>query len=84
MTNLNKGAVIAVVVLIVTNPLSGQYIWIGLEAMFTWIFQQSGYFSALGTLYMMGFIAHNMYKNREQVKVPGKSKKTEAQKYLLT
>ena len=84
MTNLNKGAVIAVIVLIITNPLSGQYIWIGLEAMFTWIFQQSGYFSAVGTLYMMGFISHNMYKNRERVKVPSKSKKTEAQKYLLT
>lgn len=80
----NKLALGSIVLLIVTNPLSGEHILVGLDNLFTWVFQHSGQFGFVGTAYILFYVGRIMWNDREVTSVPKKSAKIEPQKYIKT
>lgn len=71
----NKIGLIVLMVMIVTNPLSGAHVLELLDIIFQQLFLLSPYISMAGAVYLTGLLGYYMYQGREQVKVPSKPKK---------
>jgi hypothetical protein len=78
MKTLDKVVMGAVLVAVITNPVSGGYILEGLEYGFGWIFRYASpvNFLALGIVAL--YIAVKMWESRDTTKIPAKTKKTKS------
>lgn len=84
MTNIKeKVALLLTVAMLVTNPVTGQYVQIAMELAFNQLFLIGSYVSLVAGVYICGLIAWNMYASREKVNIP-KHSKGKAGKYILT
>ena len=74
-----KVAGVALLVMLVTNPLIGQYVVMGVDKAFEWLFQNSGYISAVtsGYLIVYGVVRYKL-ATKVVVKPKNKTKKTPA------
>ena len=80
--NADKVAMIAVLVAIVTNPLTGQYILQGLEWVFTQIFAYGSPINLAASVVIAVYVASKVFKGYK-TNVPPKSAKTQkAGKYI--
>lgn len=71
----NKLTIIMMIVFIVSNPLTGQYLLQAIDWTFQQIFIYGAYVSAVAATWLVGYIAWVIYR-QEQVKIPKKAKKT--------
>lgn len=67
--------------MLVSNPLTGQYVLQGLDWLFSQMFVYGAYVSIATTVYLVGLGAWYYHKS-EQVNIPSKAKATKAQRYL--
>lgn len=76
-------AVIATLLLLITNPVSGQYILKGLNYLFDWIFQYGAYISLVAAVYLVLFFSIREYQ-KTRLNIPSKkdAKGKASQKYL--
>lgn len=78
-----RTAIIAALLLLLTNPVSGQYALKGLNYLFDWIFTYGSYISLVAVVYLAIFLSVREWKN-SRVNIPSKaeSKQKPQQKYL--
>lgn len=57
------------VAMLLTNPLTGQYVLEGLDRAFSLAFQYGAYVSVVGTVYLMVLLGYYYWRS-ERVKVP--------------
>lgn len=68
---------------IIANPLTSQYVIQAVDSALVFVSRQGGaYVTLVAGAYFVGYLFYNMWKNREQIAIPAKGKKTKAQKYL--
>jgi hypothetical protein len=79
---LNKVAMWALIVAVITNPVSGAYILWGLDYGFGLVFRYASpvNFVALGVV--AGYILWKMWESRDVTNIPKKTAKTKTQKYV--
>lgn len=82
MKLLDKLALGAVGVIVITNPASGQVILDGLESIFKLIFQFGSPINFVASILLVGYVLYKIYDGREKVTIP--KKKTKTQAYLET
>ena len=85
MKIVDKIALGAVGVALITNPLTGQYILEGLDWGFQQIFLRGAYVNLVATVIIFIWVMGMLYRTRSQTKIPAKGKKTEkAGKFIAT
>ncbi len=68
------------ILVIMTNPLTGQYVF----KAFDYAFRESAWLTLLGAVYGIGLIAYNTWNSREKNNIPSLFSKTIHQKYKET
>lgn len=76
-------AVILILAMLVTNPLTGQYINLAIDWVFQQLFIYGSWIGIAGSVYIAGLLFYNNYK-AARLNVPAKTHKTKAQAYLET
>jgi hypothetical protein len=76
-----KGALIALLLLIITNPLTGQYVASGVLYVFDWLIGQGAYINLVATAYLVAYMLYRHLK-ATKLNVPKKHHTTKQQKYL--
>jgi hypothetical protein len=74
-------ALVVILAMIATNPLTGQYVMVGIELAFQQMFIYGAYVSLAGLAYLMGLMAYHYVKSTK-VNIPAKTANTKAQAYL--
>lgn len=74
MKIIDKVGLGAVVVALITNPLTGQYILTGLDIIFEWIFKHGTYINLAASIVVLVYIIYKMYQSREVINIPEKKK----------
>jgi hypothetical protein len=75
--------------MLVTNPLTGQYVATGIDKLFGLLFGYGSYVSIVGATYVLGlgvfYYARDVhYVADKRVKLPGKGVATQTQAYIET
>lgn len=69
-------ALIMVVAMLITNPLTGQYVDQAIEAGFTFLFRNSSYVAIVGTVYLLGLGVY-YYIKINKLNIPAKTAKVQ-------
>lgn len=80
-TILERTALVVIVAMLVTNPLTGQYVMNAVDWGFAQLFIYGSYVSLIGTVFLMGLGIYYYIKS-SKIKIPKKNANTEKQKYL--
>lgn len=71
----DKMAFMSVAVILITMPVSGQYVLEGLDWVFMQMFSRGTFVTVGAAVYLMGYIMWKMYETRERVNIPVKPSK---------
>ncbi len=81
---MDKIAMGAVGVILITNPASSQGILDGLDVVFKLIFQYGSPINFLASGVIVGYIGYKIWDGRERTHIPKKSAKTKSMDYIKT
>lgn len=80
-----KIGLLLMVAAIVTNPITGQYVQLAIEILFSQLFLFGAYVSLVAGVYISGLLLWQMWATREKVNIPAKKQKVaKAGKFLTT
>lgn len=65
-----KVALLLVLAAIVTNPLTGQYVQLGIELLFTEFFRIGAWVSLVSGIYVCGLMGWHIWSTRDRVNIP--------------
>lgn len=80
-----KVGLVFITAALVTNPLTGQYVQLAIEMLFTQLFLFGAYVSLAAGIYIAGLLLWQMWATREKVNIPAKNQKApKAGKFITT
>lgn len=75
-------ALVLLVAMLLTNPLTGQYVLQGLDWAFQQMFLYGAWVTLVATIYLIGLMAY-YYRRSQKINIPAKGKK-KSQAYITT
>lgn len=78
-----KVGLILIALALTTSPLTGQYVQLGIELLFSQLFLYGAYVGLVAGIYTAGLLFWYMWDSREKTNIPAKGKTThKAGKFL--